>query len=94
MTDAPFFVLDANSTGGTRFLNEQGDTLAWVRADIFPPVGTEVTLPNGSEAYVERLVLDLSDESQTARIFVTVSQAPPASAPSSVPGTSSTRVRV
>ena len=76
MTDAPFLVLDANSTGGTRFLNEQGDTLAWVRADIFPPVGTEVTLPDRSTVYVERLVLDLSDDSQTARIYITVSSGP------------------
>lgn len=86
MTDAPFLVLDANSTGGTRFLSEQGDTLAWVRADIFPPVGTEVTLPDGRTVYVERLVLDLSDESQTARIFITVSDRPA----ERVPGTTST----
>ena len=81
MTDAPFLVLDANSTGGTRFLNEQGDTLAWVRADIFPPVGTEVTLPDGRTVYVERLVLDLSDENQTARIFITVSSEPSRNGP-------------
>lgn len=75
--NAPFVVLDANSTGGTKFLDEQGNVLALLKADVFPPVGTGVQLPDGRHVYVERLWLDLHSDDQTAQISVTVSDSPP-----------------
>jgi hypothetical protein len=76
--NAPFVVLDANSTGGTRFLDERGNVLASLKADVFPPVGTAVRLPDGRHVYVERLWLDLHSDDQTAQVSVTVSNTPPA----------------
>lgn len=66
----PFLTLDAPATGGTRFHDKAGQTLAWVKADIFPPVGTAVVLPNGSTLHVQSLYLDLSREDQIAHISV------------------------
>jgi hypothetical protein len=52
------YVLDAARTGGTRFLDQNNDTVAWVRGDIFPPVETDIHLPDGSLALVTGLTLD------------------------------------
>lgn len=65
-------VLDPAMTGGTKFLDQNHDTVAWVRADIFPPVGTEVILPDHTPARVTRLTLDLSNDSGIAQTYVSV----------------------
>ncbi|MHA7145385.1 hypothetical protein ACX80U_11780 [Arthrobacter sp. TmT3-37] len=83
--NAPFVVLDANSTGGTKFLDEQGNVLAFLKADVFPPVGTDVLLPDGRHVHVERLWLDLHSDDQTAQISVTVSDNSPATAHGTTP---------
>ena len=74
--NGPFLALDAHATGGTRFHDEKGHTLAWVKADIFPPVGTTVILPDGSTVYVTSVSLDLSSEDQIAQISVHLGAAP------------------
>lgn len=66
------YVLDAASTGGTRFLDQNSDTVAWVRSDIFPPVGTDVLLPDGTLRPVTGLTLDISNPSGIAQIMVSV----------------------
>jgi hypothetical protein len=66
------YVLDSASTGGTRFLDQNSDTVAWVRGDIFPPVGTEIHLPDGSLALVTGLTLDISNASGIAQVWVSV----------------------
>lgn len=67
---APTYDFDANQTGGTRFLDQNGDTVVSLRDNVFPPVGTTVWLPNGSEAEVTGLTLDLSNDSEIAQVFV------------------------
>jgi hypothetical protein len=66
------YVFDAASTGGTRFIDQNNDTVAWVRSDIFPPVGTDVLLPDGSAGSVTGLTLDISNSSGIAQIWVSV----------------------
>lgn len=72
----PFLALDAHATGGTRFHDETGHTLAWVKADILPPVGTTVILPDGSTVYVTSVSLDLSSEDKIAQISVHLGATP------------------
>lgn len=66
------YVLDAAATGGTKFIDQNHDTVAWVRADIFPPVGTNIHLPDDSIATVTGLTLDISNSSGIAQVWVSV----------------------
>lgn len=66
------YIFDANETGGTRFLDECGDTVSWIRVDVFPPVGTTILLQNGSSPMVVGSTLDLSNPSGIAQILVKV----------------------
>lgn len=66
------YEFDTSETKGTRFLDENNDTVAWLLAEVFPPVGTEVQLPDGALAQVTNLALDLSNPSGIAQIFVSV----------------------
>ena len=68
------FTLDASETGGTLFLDQNNDKVAWLRADIFPPVGTTVLFPDATRATVTDLTLDLN-ASGIAQIFVGVTKA-------------------
>lgn len=63
------FEFDARNTGGTRFLDQNNDTVAWLHVDVFPPVGTKVLLPSGKEGVVTNLALDLNP-SHLAQIMV------------------------
>lgn len=56
----------------TRFLDQNNDTVAWVRGDIFPPVGTDIHLPPGSLARVTGLTPDLGNASGIAEVWVSV----------------------
>lgn len=66
------YEFDTRATKGTRFLDEHDHTAVWLRAEVFPPVGTDVQLPDGTLAQVTNLTLDLSNPSGLAQIFVSV----------------------
>jgi hypothetical protein len=64
---------DPPATGGsTYFLLDGGDKAAYLEQPVFPPVGTHVSLPDGVEAEVSDVRLDLSNPSQLAMIYVSV----------------------
>lgn len=67
--DTGCFEFDARKTGGTRFLDQNNDTVAWLHADVFPPVGTKVLLPGEKEGVVTDLTLDLNS-SHLAQVMV------------------------
>ncbi len=68
------YEFDTRATKGTLFLDQNGDKVGWLLAEVFPPVGTEVNLPDGSSAVVTNLTLDMSNPSGIAQIFVSVKQ--------------------
>ncbi len=61
----------------TLFLDENGDKVAFLAEPVFPPVGTLVTVSDGSEATVVSVRLDLSDSGAMAMIYVNVEIAKP-----------------
>lgn len=69
--DEGSFEFDARNTGGTLFLDQNGDKVAWLKADLFPPVGTLVNLPSGKYGEVKAHILDLNS-SGLAQIMVSL----------------------
>lgn len=73
-SDNPSYSFDATRTEGPTVFMIEGDKVAFLDAVVIPPPGTEVTLPNGSVADVLSSRLDLSNGSQLAMVYVSLSQ--------------------
>ncbi|MFJ2469345.1 hypothetical protein [Glutamicibacter sp. NPDC087583] len=69
--DEGSFEFDARNTGGTLFLDQDGDKVGRLKADVFPPVGTQVNLPSGKHGEVKAHTLDF-DASGLAQVMVSL----------------------
>ncbi|MDZ5662367.1 hypothetical protein SFC79_11380 [Nocardioides sp. S-58] len=70
--NSPSYTFDPSRTGGSTWFLLNGDKVAYLEQPIFPPEGAQVSLPDGREAAVADVRLDLSNPSQLAMIYVTV----------------------
>ena len=67
---------DSRNTDYSTCFMINGDKVGYLADAVFPPVGTQVSLPDGQDVVVDQVRLDLSNDSSLAMVYVTCSAQP------------------